>query len=83
MDIFYLIDLISMLILFFGFSLLPSFPTMIKIVYIPLVMYFLFGEEIGILGIDIIIHLVFYLLALYVVYKKYLMVSHKVKSSTL
>jgi len=79
MDFLYIIDLIAMLILFFGFSLLPSFHVIIKIVYLPFVIYFLFGERIGIFEIDIIIQLLFYLLALHVVYKKYLIVFHKVK----
>ena len=82
MDFLYIIDLLTMLILFFGFSLLPSFHIIIKIVYIPLIIYFLFGKEIDIFGLNIIIQLLLYLLALYVVYKKYLIVFRKVKSST-
>jgi len=82
MYILYVIDLIVMLILFFGFSMLASYHMIIKIVYLPLVIYFLFGAKIGSFEIDIVIHLLFYMLALYVVYKKYLMVFCKVKSST-
>jgi len=76
MDFLYIIDLFTMLILFFGFGLFSSFNIVIKIIYLPLVIYFLFGEQIGILVIDIIIQLLSYLLALYVIYKKYLIVFH-------
>jgi len=78
-DFLYGIDLIVMLILLLGFNLFASFHMFVKIVYIPLIIYFLFGIEIGVVWIEMIIQLMLYMIAIYVMYVKYLKVFHKEK----
>ncbi len=76
-DIMYMIDICSMLILFLGFSLFRLFHIFIRVVYLPVLIYLMFGDAIGIMWIDILIRLCIYAIVLYVVYLKYVQLTQQ------
>jgi len=70
-DFLQILDLLALLIILLGINLFPFFNFFMKIIYILLVAYLLFGKESGILWIDVSFQILFYAIALYIIRLKY------------